>query len=723
VTTRVPENTKHGTVGRKAFVLEQLESHAATHLLLKAAQVETPWDTKTMDGAGRITKALGYLPLALIHAGSAIANRLCELGSYLEYFETVWDHIRQTKRQTRARRPKHHDSDESSDDETYMSVYSSYEILYRKLERGGRDDRSSSSSDAIDLLRIFSFFNRENIRLDLLIAAARNTVPMPVGKDDNPKPLIQKLRELTLRELLFGLRNELFKDRSQPVLPQMLRDVLDESITIPQFEARLRKGMKVLAQYSLVTYHEATLSYSIHPLVHVWVRERPEMSLGEKAIWAQIAKNTISNAITLPLQGTPTTEELEFHRSLLLHITSLRKRQGEIVAKIRKNQRRFFRLWPVVVPRSDLEVADRNQALQCGKFSYVYTICGKWDEALALQQAVKEFLVPNLGWEHEASIRIGKFLARTYLLKGLFNDAGALSEQVLQAAINSQGEEHQLTLEIMDNLGYIRLLQGRLSEAEEMHSRAVEGMRKTHGSDHPETLSAIDNLGSVFWHKFEFDKAVKCHLEALKGMETKLGRKHERTLQTKESIAMAYSEIGGVHLDEAHELMTEVLEERTKLLGREQPYTLIAMSNLAYVKHTLGLHEEAEQLIRKGLPIAERNLGEAHHGVLAAKMRLAVILTAQQRYEEAKALFKFLLDRSLYAATVRTDGAIKGYHAAWIYTFYQYVLFWEHQGKVKEALDACEELCEVLESSTHRIRTLVYDKREDLTRRFAFPLL
>jgi tetratricopeptide (TPR) repeat protein len=256
-----------------------------------------------------------------------------------------------------------------------------------------------------------------------------------------------------------------------------------------------------------------------------------------------------------------------------------------------------------------------------------------------------------------------------------------------------------------------------------MHSRAVEGMRKTHGSDHPETLSAIDNLGSVFWHKFEFDKAVECHLEALKGMETKLGRTHERTLHTKENIALAYREIGGAYLDEAHELMEEVLEERTKLLGREQPYTLNAMSNLAYIKHTMGDHEEAERIIRKGLPVAERNLGEDHHGVLAAKLRLAIILTAQERYEEAKAIFKFLLDRDKYASSVRTDGAVKGYHAAWIFTFYQYVLFWEHQGKVKEALDACEELCEVLESSTHRIRKIVFDKREDLTKRFAFPLL
>ncbi len=730
MTTRVPENTKHGTVGRKSFVFEQLESRAATTLLLKAAQLESPWDTKTMDGASIISKALGYLPLALIHAGSAIANRLCELGGYLEYFESLCDEIRRAKRQTKARRPKHPDSDDSEDDEKYMGVYSSYEILFRKLEKGGREETTWESRDAIDLLRIFSFFNRENIRLDLLIAAARNAAPKPVGKDEKQKPWTQRLKELKLKELIFALRIELFKDRSPPLLPQILRDVLCEKITIPAFESRLRSGMKTLTQYSLVTYHEATRSYAMHPLVHVWVRERPQMSLGEMAIWAQAAKNTITYSITIPLDGTPSKEELEFHRSLLLHVMNLRKRQSEIAAKIRRNQTpkrrnqpRFYRLFPVIAPKSDLEVADRDQALQCGKLSYVYTICGQWDEALDLQQAVKDFLVPNLGWEHEASIRICKFLSTTYLLKGRFNEAGTLNEQALQAATNALGEEHQLSLEIMDSLGHIRALQGRFPEAEEMHSRAIKGMRKTHGSDHPATLSAIDNLGSVFWHKFEFDKAVEFHMEALKGMLTKLGPTHERTLAAKEHIAVAYREIGGAYLEEAHELMEEVLDERIKLLGREQPYTLMAMSNLAYIKHTMGDHEEAERLIRKGLPIAERNLGEEHHGVLAAKLRLAIILTAQERYDEAKALFEFLLDRDKYAGVERTEGNVKGYHGSWIFTFYQYVLFWEHQGKMKEALDACEELCKVLEGSKHRIRKMAYDKREDLMRSFAFPLL
>ena len=377
INTQVPQNTKHGTVGKKSFVIDELEEQAATQLLLKAARIKTPWDKKTEDGANMICKSLGYLPLALIHAGSAIAARLCKLEGYLDLFEWIW-------KDQRAKNRWHPDSDEYEDSETYLQVYASYEILYSKLESKASGERTSHISDALDLLKIFSFFNHESIRIDLLSTAAKNSLPSPLRQDDRRKTWIQ-LSQSTLKEVVFALR---INYRSQPVLPQMLRNVVDESINLYEFEARLQGAMNVLKQYSLITYHDETDSYSMHRLVHLWARMRPQMSLGDQAVWAQVAMNTIINSISIPLAGIPSKEDLVFHRSLLPHIMNIRKRQSEIRDLIQENQRRFRRIVPVVVPKSDLEVVDRDQAVQCIKLSYVYTICGKWDEALVLQQAV-----------------------------------------------------------------------------------------------------------------------------------------------------------------------------------------------------------------------------------------------------------------------------------------------------------------------------------------------
>jgi tetratricopeptide (TPR) repeat protein len=339
-----------------------------------------------------------------------------------------------------------------------------------------------------------------------------------------------------------------------------------------------------------------------------------------------------------------------------------------------------------------------------------------WDEAEQLQEALRDFIVPNLSLEHDASIRICRFLATTYWLKGRFNDAGDLSRQVLQAAVRSLGEDHHTTPQIKDNLGTIRNYQGRFPEAKDLFEQAIEGMKKTLGPNHQDTLCAIDNLGQVYWSCFEFEKAKDQHLKAIEGMKSHptRGLTHEKTLIAQENLALTYRELGGGYLQRAHRLMEEVLKQRLQILGREQSCTLIAISNLAYIKHAMGDHVGAESLIRKGMLIVESNLGENHHGVLAAQRRLAEILAAQKRYEEADSIFRRLLDPNKYVGGVRKEGPVKGDYKDRMYTLYLYVLFWQNQGRVKKALATCEELCEVLERSEHPIAQIAKDKRKDL---------
>lgn len=715
ITTRVPDNVRHGTVGQKSYLFEKLENEAATDLLLNSAQVKRPWDEKTISLANSITSALGCLPLALVHAGSAIANQLCELAGYLKYFKLCWEAIRQAR--------KNNDQTETAADTTYMSVYSSYEVVYSKIEQG----QAQKDKDAVELLKIFAFFNRENIKFAALVAAAKNpgleaAAEKKTEQDRKKLEVVEKPKSWSqlFRELIFVLRTQVLKDRSRPVLPTMLGDVLRGTLNVEGFEYRLRAALYVLKQWSLATYDKARDSYSIHPLVHVWMRERPQMNLSEQAVWSQAAADTLCQSISLPIYGTPTTEEMELQRSLLLHVIHLRDFKKEIREKLRENKHGHRRILSALEPKSDLVVADRHQAKQAAKFSYTYFICGYWGEAGKLQEAVRDFLVPNLGLEHELSMRISLFLAKTYWLGGgRFNDAAALTEQVLEAAEKSLGDRHSTTLNIMDELGTIRNHQGRFPEAEDLFQKAIKGRTEVYGPKHQETLCSIDNLGQVYWNTFSFEKAKNQHLKAVAGMisHPQMGSDHEKTLAAKENLALAYREIGEEYYKEAHELMEEVVAKRVKLLGRESPFTLVGKSNLAYVKHAMGDHAEAEKIIRQGLPIADRNLGEDHHGVMAARRRLADILTAQNKYDEAEEIFWRLLDRNKYMGGVRKEGAIKGDYKDRIFTLYQFVLFWEKQDKMKEALDTCDELCEILKKSVHPIARLAQDKRKDLRSR------
>lgn len=74
----------------------------------------------------------------------------------------------------------------------------------------------------------------------------------------------------------------------------------------------------------------------------------------------------------------------------------------------------------------------------------------------------------------------------------------------------------------------------------------------------------------------------------------------------------------------------------------------MAKSNLAYVKNAMEAYPEAEQIMRQVLPIATRNLGSDHPGVLAIKRRLAGILAAQKKDDEAEKIVVQVLGQNKY---------------------------------------------------------------------------
>lgn len=287
---------------------------------------------------------------------------------------------------------------------------------------------------------------------------------------------------------MFMAREVVYMDRTPPVLPSILRDVQSPA-SLDDFDDRLRAALSLLAQFSLIYYHEEANSYSIHPLVHVWVRERPQISTGEQAIWCQAAATTLVQAIILSLSGT-TNENAALQRDLVPHVVELRSRQSQIRKRIVENQRLRKQPWPVPEPRFG-----NRQAIESVKFSLVYSQGGLWNEAEELQLAVTNYLCEKLGLEHQLTMAIMLLLSLTYMQQSRQKKAAGLRRQVFQACMNSLGPDHPKTLKAMDFLAESCALQGGFNEARQLHERAVERMIEILGPDHEDTLVAVDNLG------------------------------------------------------------------------------------------------------------------------------------------------------------------------------------------------------------------------------------
>ena len=482
------------------------------------------------------------------------------------------------------------------------------------------------------------------------------------------------------------MRAFILKDRSPLVLPQLLRDVDD---TDPSDDYRLRAALLELNKLSLIYYHESSKGYSMHPLVHTWVRERPETSAKEQAVWCQAAITTLSQSILLPPLGTAETDQ-DFHRSLFPHVHHVQKCQKEIQDRTLETQktRSRWKPWPV----SGQTMTDRS-ARQMAKFCLVYAQCGRWPDAERLLLAAKNFVYGFVGARHPSTMRMMTALSGIYWHLGRANDAAILQEELLESHIVCFGEHHEKTLKLMDMLGESRWQQGRYTEALKLHQTAADRMTDVLGPEHESTLKAMDNLGRIHEKYFRFEEAKQYHTKAIIGMEKTLGETHLDTLAAMDNLAMASLAMGGEHLEKAHQLLLAVHERREKKLGKQHPLTLWALANLARVKSALGENEEAEAMIRFGLEIAEQNLGVLHIGPLYGKLYLGQVLCRQQRYQEAEDNWNLIIKQYQ-----KLGSSQNGEHPDRLMAMYLLADCYQQQGKLEAAITKVDEAIKGLDS-------------------------
>ena len=406
----------------------------------------------------------------------------------------------------------------------------------------------------------------------------------------------------------------------------------------------------------------------MHPLIHRWVRERPEMSLSERGLWCQAAITMLNQCIPLPPLGGEESD-VAFRRQLLPHVDAVRNFQQEIQLGLAENLK-VRTLSSVLLLRQ--RPMDRARAQQYARFSRLYFECGRFQDAADLQEHVKDYAVSMLGLDDERTTLILLALSGTYVTLTRVNDAIVLQKQALQTCEYALGAEHPRTLKVMDMLGKCECLRGRFKQALKLHEDALAVMQKVLPANHQDIFLAMDNLG-VVWHRyFQYEKAEHLHTQAVVGLTKALGKDHPDTLIAKENLALTCLEMTlnfGQEIDherglekatdslqKAYTLELEVFETRRRNMGKENNWTLWAISNLARIKSSLGYLDEAEADMRAALEIGIRNLGETHFGILFGKTHLGRVLTTQGRYKEAEDIFQDVIVKGSYDKGSRAEG-------------------------------------------------------------------
>ncbi|CAJ2507305.1 Uu.00g084910.m01.CDS01 [Anthostomella pinea] len=176
-------------------------------------------------------------------------------------------------------------------------------------------------------------------------------------------------------------------------------------------------------------------------------------------------------------------------------------------------------------------------------------------------------------------------------------------------------------------------------------------------------------------------------------MDEVLGLHHLRTTYAKENLARVSSLIGEPYLDKALGYMDEVVEMRKTRQGKEAPWTLMGMASKAVVLCALGRTQDAERIMLEILPIAERNFGNDHVGMLFGRQVLATIFIQQGRYAEAEKVLLEVADSQKRMSSRRGD-----YHPDRIATLIELARCYQLQGRLDESIVICDDTIQGLES-------------------------
>ena len=580
LTTRNPDCKIHSTVG--SCELGQLNMDEAVTLLLKAAGAEVTADEDARRKAKPVIQTLGFLALAITQAGAYIRRGLCSIEEYCDVYTR------------RRQKMLMHRSVQANSDYKY-SVYTTWEISIEAIEKR----RDETSHNAMELLRVFGFLHYDGITEDIFEQAWRNNY----RRGDSSQDIIH----------MFYMQPQ---QKAGDWDPTMIREAAD-----------------LLASFSLINLgrerdtkriDETGRRMSMHPLVHVWARDRLSEEL-QRCSWI-ITSSTLAATMSWEYALT----DFRFRRSLLPHIESC-------ISLCRDK------------PFLD-EYSGLNRVSMAEKFAIAFHENGRLHEAMELQETVLEARQRTLGSEHPDTLRTMNSLAISYSDLGRKQEAMELNETVLKAHQRTLGSEHLDTLRTMNNLAADYSDLGRKQEAMKLNETVVKARQRTLGSEHPDTLCTMNNLANSYSDLGRKQEAMKLNEKVLKARQRTLKIEYPDTLNAMNGLANSYSDLG--RKQEAIELNETVLKACQRTLGSEHPGTLRTMNNLALSYSDLGRKQEAMELEETVLKAHQRTLGSEHPDTLRTMNNLALSYSDFGRKQEA-----MKLNETVVKARQRTLGS------------------------------------------------------------------
>jgi tetratricopeptide (TPR) repeat protein len=566
----------------------ELDEKASIELLLGLKSYSLN-DANTLV-ASQIAAELGYLPLALAHAGGYISIH-GGLSSYLE-----------TYKKSRKEMLEHLPPGLPSDYD--LAVAATIEMSFTRLPHRIQD-----------ILYLFSQFHAGSIAETIIVRAAQRGFAHMAWHPAIPPPA-------EMRESVDALI-KLFCPNSQwsrHDFNQLIQPCLQYSL--------LRSGeSERMGRY-----------FSMHPLVQSWLGLQTRRKSGPSN--QNLFIRLLVSSITIGKEY----EYLEFNQVLRPHIQSLDKKGAAFI-----RDKHAFRY--VLYESGDYSLAldyaksciedemqllgeEHQDSLQSMHIiSVCYSQVGRFTEALEMGVRVMELDQKVLGSEHPHTLDSMHSVSILYSEIGRYAEALEIGTMLMKLRQKTLGDEHPDTLSSIHNLSIRYSKVGRYAEALEMIVKAMELRQKVLGSEHLHTLHSMHSVSVRYSEVGRYAEALEMGIKVTGLYRKNLGNEHPETLRSMSNLSKRYSEVG--RYAEALEIGAMVMELRQKFLGGEHPHTLYSMHCMSIFYSRVGRYAEALEMGIKVMSLCQKILGDEHPDTLESMRQVSSCYSQVGRNVEA----------------------------------------------------------------------------------------
>lgn len=379
------------------------------------------------------------------------------------------------------------------------------------------------SPDVSNLMMMLSFFDPENIPLQMLITGA-DILVQRLSELGNPTSFASHIKVVSLtrtpkktlaqtvtkrwRQLRSSISTHTHIapsstasqgawTRSPPAEFAPLRSL----IALIKSPVRLHGAIRKLQDLSLVGYRyiHATSkpALHIHDLVQWMIQEKAKTD-GQESIWLEHVVALVCGLFQ-NVEDTASPNYWAECEMLSPHIQNLMVQHD-----------------PHVVNSLDLAHANTRVA------DYLSSR-GRYNEAEMLYDKVlnnqAQVLVPT----HRDHIKTMERLANNHILQTKYDTAGRILRHVLAVNERELGPNHLETLQNVHNLADVCMRAGSHSEAEQLSERVLKGRVDLLGPNHVNTLATLQVIAGIHYAKGDHDKSSVLYERVLLKLEEALG--------------------------------------------------------------------------------------------------------------------------------------------------------------------------------------------------------